>query len=359
MAIREFYADIIIHGKATSSLTPAELDLADDSVLITKEYIAGKVSTGLERTEGAPGKFGLTIIGRDENNYGPIGDHAVDLSISTTSSTTQGATGKYAYAEGRDTTSSGNRGSHAEGQGSVASADSGSHAEGFQTTASGNFGSHAEGRRAVASGTDGSHAEGYETTASGNFGAHAEGLGTIASGNSSSHAEGLYTTASGGDGSHSEGCYTIALNASSHAAGKWNIGTYTNTMHETGVGFYDNTADRAVRKNAFEIFEDGTIVAPELTLDKINQTTALPNVIKEKILVTKEYVDANAGPKVTDITWADLVTKAVAGELSVWDKFIVTDMSNLPAEIKFIAPDGSCFIEVMDEAYIVELKKIE
>jgi len=61
MATREFYADIKIHGKATSSLTPAELDLADDSVLVTKEYVdnnAGPIPVAdnaalvLEATEG-------------------------------------------------------------------------------------------------------------------------------------------------------------------------------------------------------------------------------------------------------------------------------------------------------------------
>jgi hypothetical protein len=45
-----------------------------------------------------------------------------------------------------------------------------------------------------------------------------------------------------------------------HAAGKFNVGTATDTIHETGIG--TKISDR---KNAFEIYTDGTLTAPEAT----------------------------------------------------------------------------------------------
>jgi len=72
------------------------------------------------------------------------------------------ATGVYSVAEGYNTLSSG---------------DYGSHAEGLYTTASGVYGAHAEGDHTIASGYA-SHAEGSWTTASGEA-AHAEGNGYI------------------------------------------------------------------------------------------------------------------------------------------------------------------------------------
>lgn len=96
--------------------------------------------------------------------------------------------GSYSFAEGSDTTASGDN----------------SHAEGYSTTASG----------------DSSHAEGSDTTASGNY-SHAEGVSTIASGDRS-HAEGSGTTASSFC-SHAEGSDTTAASEYQHVQGKFNI----------------------------------------------------------------------------------------------------------------------------------------
>ena len=88
------------------------------------------------------------------------------------------ASGRYAHAEGHQTTASGD-GSHAEGNDTTASGD-GSHAEGNDTTASGD-GSHAEGQESVASGTD----------------SHAEGTGSVTGVNAqASHAQNYHTRAS-------------------------------------------------------------------------------------------------------------------------------------------------------------------
>ena len=196
------------------------------------------------------------------------------------------ASGKDSHAEGLNTTASGYN-SHTEGWNTESSGQN-AHAEGRNTTASG-YCSHAEGSSTISS-NDSSHTEGYGTEASGCY-SHAEGNSTIASG-CGSHAEGCGTTASGcyshtegvgttasGCGSHAEGIYTININKASHVEGRYNVGTSTDTIHETGIG-----TDNSNRKNAFEIYNDGTLTAPELT-------TSLIISGGDNTLTTKEYVD--------------------------------------------------------------------
>lgn len=135
-----------------------------------------------------------------------------------------------------------------------------------------------------------SYAEGFETEASGQY----------------SHAEGIYTVANNSYG-HAEGVYTIAKNTGSHAAGLYNIGTSTETIHETGIGINDTT-----RKNAFEIYDNGTLTAPESTIALIDSRGI-------KTLITKEYYSAgNVGSatkletaRTIDIT-GDITATAVA-----------------------------------------------
>lgn len=256
-----------------------------------------------------------TVFGH--NDLLTIGKNAVDFS--TNSDKKIGAIGNYSFVEGSDTSASGIN-SHAEGNGSTA-AGKNSHAEGSDANASGNnshaegyfteasglnshaegddtkasaLNSHAEGNRSKASG-EGSHAEGRDTKASGGA-SHAEGRATEASGSYShtegnstkasgknSHAEGNSTTASEA-GAHAEGEGTIALNYNSHAAGNYNVGASHETIHETGVGTSDSD-----RKNAFEIYRDGRVRAPELLISKIDN---------DKSLITKEYLEANSNIKV-------------------------------------------------------------
>ncbi len=138
-------------------------------------------------TEG--GNTGWRLLDRNPDNYGDIGQDAIDFSNSLASSTTAGATGTSSFAEG--------------------------------------------------------------------VGVQASGLG-----------------------SHAEGDHTVAPNDYMHAAGKFNIGTSTDTIHETGIGI-----DDANRKNAFEIYTDGKIYAPELTTTLINDAGT-----SNKVLITKEWV---------------------------------------------------------------------
>ena len=255
------------------------------------------------------------------------------------------ASGQAAHAEGSSTVASGHF-SHAEGNGSQATGYA-SHAEGENTQATGEF-SHAEGRESVASGDhshaggnksqakgiysysmgdravasghaswafgekvyasgDYAHAEGNNNYASGLF-SHAEGFGSEASGKGShaeggsfasgeyAHAEGGNTQASGyyshteGESTstsidatyaHAEGYGTLAINEAQHVAGKYNIGTSPDTIHETGIGTSTKN-----KKNAFEIYLDGTLTAPEATINLINSRG-------NRTLVTKEYVDSS------------------------------------------------------------------
>ena len=106
--------------------------------------------------------FGVRLSSSDAANHGDIGNNAVDLSYSSSSSTTRGATGSYSTAMGNSTTASGYS----------------STAMGNSTTASGYY-STAMGRNTTASGT-------YST---------AMGVSTTASGYSST-AMGYYSTAS-------------------------------------------------------------------------------------------------------------------------------------------------------------------
>jgi len=306
----------------STSITLAEnLDTVLPTQKAVKAYADNLVGSGLEEvTEDS--KTGWRLKGQPPTYYGDIGQKAVDLSISTSPSSTRGATGMYAFAEGYNTTASGDY-SHAEGILSIASgqgahAESGntasgyhSHAEGEFTTASGSN-SHTEGKSTAASGAQ-SHAEGLNTNASG-ANSHAEGNGTTAW--ESAHAEGISTTAIGRY-SHAEGQYTYARNTASHAAGKFNVGTSTETIHETGIG-----TEPLDKRNAFEIYLDGTLTAPDATIQEITDRAALTSPVG-RVLITKEYLDTYGSAVSGNLNDLDDVTTATGPDVDQ-----VTDGSN-------------------------------
>jgi len=237
---------------------------------------SGGTASELEKiTEDS--QTGWALLHDNRQNKINIGYHAIDFSYGVADSSLAGgiygAGGNYSFAEGKGTLASGYV-SHAEGYHSTANAYAshaegyrtratawGAHAEGYFSEASGYF-SHAEGVGCVASG-QASHAEGFSEASGDN--AHSEGKST-ASGDLS-HSEGSDTSASG-DFSHSEGYGTVAQNTAMHAAGRYNTGTATDTIHETGIG-----ANHSNRKNAFEIYTDGKLVAPELDPNKVMQNS--------------------------------------------------------------------------------------
>jgi len=92
-------------------------------------------------------------------------------------------------------------------------------------------------------------------------------------------AFGEYTISSG-IASTAGGHYTIAKNNYSTSLGKYNVGTDNDTIFEVGIG----TSDVA-RVNALEIFTDGSINAPDLTIAEIDSRGI-------KALITKEYLDS-------------------------------------------------------------------
>jgi len=248
-----------------------------DRVLVTREWVqanaGGGNPTGLEALDEGNG-IGWRLIGRDPDNYGDIGLNAIDLSYYDQSSTDRGATGT---------------GSFTVGYAVRAQADY-SAAFGYSTTAKGNYtitqgyhttayatGSHSEGK-GTATYADYSHAEGVNTYTY-NTGAHSEGYQTNAAAEYS-HAEGVHTQASG-YASHAEGFYTQTSNDYCHVMGTYNVDT-DYTVMQVGIG------DSSTRKNAFEVFTDGTLYAPELSTTVINNADP-------RVLITKEYADANYG----------------------------------------------------------------
>ena len=136
---------------------------------------------------------------------------------------------------------------------------------------------------------DGSTAIGWAVSSDTTAIISASGRGSFASGTL------IDSTATGitalGDGSHALGGSVTATRNSSLAIGELNKG-HINSMFEVGIGSGSTTL------NAFEVFDDGVVVAPELTINKISQLNEAgdapdltPNVDAGKILITKEYGD--------------------------------------------------------------------
>jgi len=165
---------------------------------------------------------GVRLSTSNASNYGNIGSNAVDLSSSSTTSTTRGATGSYSTAMGAVTTASGVY----------------STAMGLFTTASGSA----------------STAMGYASIASGGHSA-AMGSFTTASGFSST-AMGLYTTASD-YGSLVIGQYNLSGATVTNSATQFNT---ANTAFVIGNG-----TDSSNQSDAFSVLFSGeTVIGNDL-----------------------------------------------------------------------------------------------
>jgi len=134
---------------------------------------------------------------------------------------------------------------------------------------------------------------------SGVGGSHSEGLSTAAF-NNAAHAEGKYALCTG-LASHAEGLSTIMHNDAGHAAGKYNVGTDKNTIHETGIGI-----DGDNRKNAFEIYLDGTLTAPEATPDLV-EARGKQTLVPLSYLFSSEFGNAlpTTDPAIAGQLWND------------------------------------------------------
>jgi len=87
-------------------------------------------------------------------------------------------------------------------------------------------------------------------------------------------------TSARADAAAAIGLGTISKNINMFSSGQYNVGLSNDTIFEIGIGTINN------RKNAFEIYTDGRILAPELDIASITD---------DKSFITKEYMEANQG----------------------------------------------------------------
>jgi len=200
-------------------------------------------------TEG--GNTGQRLSTSNASNHGDIGSNAVDLSYSSGSSSTRGATGGNAVAMGLGTTASGSY----------------STAMGYVTRASENY-STAMGQSTTASG-DTSTAMGYDTTASGSY-STAMGYSTSASG---TYAVAMgYKTQAIGYLSTAMGVRTIASDFSSTVIGQYNSSgssvTNSATIFSTSnTAFVIGNGTSGSLSDAFKVMFNGdTTVSNDLTV---------------------------------------------------------------------------------------------
>ncbi|OUR92049.1 hypothetical protein A9Q87_08090 [Flavobacteriales bacterium 34_180_T64] len=198
------------------TITAPSFDMAnitDNKALVTKEYADSNYNPiGLETLDEGNG-IGWRLAGQNPAYYGNIGDEAVDLSYSSFTSSTRGATGDFSTAMGNFTIASG-------------------------------FASIAMGEASTASGSR-STAMGDTTTASGN----------------SSTAVGTFTTAS---------------SRNSTAMGYYNIGGGNPTaLVETDPLFEIGNGTSSILANAFTVLKNGTITAPSFDMAEITDNKSL------------------------------------------------------------------------------------
>jgi hypothetical protein len=228
--------------------------------------------TGLEKiTEG--GNTGWRLIGQNPANYGNIGVNAKDISSSTGSSTTKGATGNNSIAIGTNVTAS-EQSSVALGNSTMASGDY-STATGRSTIASGQYSNasglynEASGQYAYASGwsrTLGSHNKASgggafmfqqaTSTPPGVKEAAAESSGILGGVNNSINANAVHSVVIGGNGQVASQYSTVYV--PSLVIGKGTLfGTLTGEkghlrVNGTALEFHDGTAFEPIPKVSSE-----------------------------------------------------------------------------------------------------------
>jgi len=297
----------------------------------------------LEPTDEGNGT-GWRITGRDPNNYGNIGQNAIDLTTSGTPSEEIGATGEESITVGHEAVASGET-SFAGGT-SCEAVSVGTVSLGYKNKASGSYSVSIVGGLCSSNGSN---------SFSGGVRSIADGHVSIAFG---------HEAHSTGDASFAVGQFcksvapaTVALGANLTTNSKFGcslgVGNKGNTdsILEVGVGQLGPSGDLITPKNALEVKKIGTVYAPECTITDIENADG-------KILVTKEYLE-QLSPKVMDITWDELVTRQSNGKVEVWDRYNITDQNNLKIEIKTQSPSGYSFFEVTDDNGITKLKQIK
>lgn len=239
-------------------------DMGTTQFMAVPYAISAANVSGLEAIDEGNG-VGWRFIGRNAANFGNIGLNAVDLSISSNSSTSFGATGDYSLAMGALATASGNN-STAIGLGATAS--------GLSSIVIGNN-SQATGDNAIAFGYS-AQASGDEAIALGN--SYAIGDESLSFG---------FLSAANGRLSTAIGSGLIVDSFNSMSIGQLNVGggdpeswIPTDPLFEIG-----NSTNTSNRSNALTVLKNGTITAPSFEISEITDP---------KALITKEYLEANS-----------------------------------------------------------------
>ena len=203
------------------------------------------------------------------------------------------ATGAYAFATGYNT----HAGQWNESMNTLTegmnTAGNYAHTEGNANIAHGSA-SHAEGKKNLTWG-EASHAEGYNNVTWG-VASHVEGQSNIATGDKS-HAEGYYTTAAH-EGAHTEGRYTTSGRVYQTVVGEYNE-VVSDALFVVGNGHRATVNTPEVRKNAFEVKEDGTALVN-------GKTVVTEDTLNSYGEMTKGYVDTqvanlvNSAPETLD-----------------------------------------------------------
>ena len=274
---------------------------------LQKELSDSEIASGLEKiTEGA--NSGWRLKGRDAQFYGNIGQDAVDISTPISELNDRGgAKGSNSYAEGIGTISQ-NDNQHTAGKYNLGSHGNTIHETGigtddnnrknaFEIYTTGLVTAPALTDSLINSDPDSLVTRDYIDTHTGGsglekitegsqsgwrlIGENAVDHGSIGVNAVDMSVCNITSTVQGATGnySHSEGYNTIALGVATHAEGQYNIGTDPQTIHETGIGTSNSN-----RINAFVVYRDGTLTAPE-------STTALINSRGDTALITKSYSD--------------------------------------------------------------------
>ena len=203
--------------------------------LITDYWQLGTGTGQLEKiTENS--KTGFIIKGDNRANKGEIGNRAVDLSASTSASTTKGSTGDDTHTTGVDNINSGSFGD----------------VEGYLNTNSGSI-AHVEGRNNINSGSI-AHVEG-QTNINTSSAAHVEGNNNTNSG-LIAHVEGS-SNLNSGSYAHVQGRSNFGRSEGEHSGGAFGTDyTYTNSITDRLVN-HGNGANTSARSDAYTLFKNG------------------------------------------------------------------------------------------------------
>jgi len=138
----------------------------------------------------------------------------------------------------------------------------------------------------------------------------------------------------------------------------------TDTSKNTGITFDHVVGNMRLRVNGSTsiIMDEGVAPATSHQPTSANQLTRKDYVdtltadVPTNTQAIKDMVQRIDG---VEITWDELVEKQKAGNVEVWDRYIITDQNNLKIEIKLQSPSGNSFFDVVDDSGLVILKQIK